>query len=133
MKRILRLSPTLNITVSTSGTSPAAAEMPCPFLSRLSSTFVKNYSGKLLKTYGDHCPVMSKQGVTAVAPSTAHHSSLPAVKVMDIKDDIEVWDGPSQSKCISDAEQDNRQISNCFIFSVQRLKHSSTRHSLLEK
>ena len=130
MKRILRLSPTLNITVSTSGTSPAAAEMPCPFLSRLSSTFVKNYSGKLLKTYGDHCPVMSKQGVTAVAPSTAHHSSLPAVKVMDIKDDIEVWDGPSQSKLIKDR---CRQISNCFIFSMQRLKHSSMRHSLLEK
>ena len=37
--------------------------MPCPFLSRLPSQFVKNYSGKLLKTYGDHCPVAS-QGVT---------------------------------------------------------------------
>ena len=44
------------------------------------------YSGKLLKTYGDHCPVMSKQGVTAAA--------MPQVqcvqKVVNTKDDIEV-------------------------------------------
>ena len=37
--------------------------MPCPFLSRLPSQFVANYSSKLLKTYGNHCPVVS-QGVT---------------------------------------------------------------------
>jgi len=44
--------------------------MPCPFLSRLPTTFVKNYSSKLLKTYGDHCPVVS-QGVThSLAAST---------------------------------------------------------------
>merc|ERR1712142_463507 len=41
----------------------SSGKMPCPFLSRLPSQFVKNYSGKLLKTYGDHCPVVS-QGVT---------------------------------------------------------------------
>jgi len=33
--------------------------MSCPFLSRLPSQFVKNYSSKLLKTYGEHCPVAS--------------------------------------------------------------------------
>ena len=33
--------------------------MTCPFLSRLPSQFVKNYSSKLLKTYGEHCPVVS--------------------------------------------------------------------------
>ena len=62
MKRILRLSPNINMTI----TGPPG-DMPCPFLSRLSSQFVKNYSGKLLKTYGDHCPVMSTHGVTAAA------------------------------------------------------------------
>merc|ERR1712128_175960 len=50
--------------------SASSVTMPCPFLSRLSSQFVKNYSGKLLKTYGDHCPVVS-QGVThSLAAST---------------------------------------------------------------
>jgi len=34
--------------------------MTCPFLSRLPSQFVKNYSSKLLKTYGEHCPVVSQ-------------------------------------------------------------------------
>jgi len=89
MKRILRLTPSMNISVSGS-----SSDMPCPFLSRLSSTFVKNYSGKLLKTYGDHCPVMSKQGVTAAA--------MPQVqcvqKVVSTKDDIEVKEfGKSES------------------------------------
>lgn len=60
--------------------------MPCPFLSRLSSTFVKNYSGKLLKTYGDHCPVMTKHGVTAAV-------TQPLVSKLDGRDDtIEVRD-----------------------------------------
>jgi len=34
--------------------------MTCPFLSRLPSQFVKNYSVKLLKTYGEHCPVVGQ-------------------------------------------------------------------------
>ena len=89
MKRILRLTPSLNVTVS-----GPSSDMPCPFLSRLSSTFIKNYSGKLLKTYGDHCPVMSKQGVTAAA--------MPQVqcvqKVVNTKDDIEVKEFGSKLK-----------------------------------
>lgn len=36
------------------------AKMPCPFLSRLSQNFVKNYAPVLLKTYGSQCPVMSR-------------------------------------------------------------------------
>lgn len=42
--------------------------MTCPFLSRLPSQFVKNYSSKLLKTYGEHCPVVS-QGVSQTLAS----------------------------------------------------------------
>ncbi|KAL1493089.1 hypothetical protein ABEB36_011218 [Hypothenemus hampei] len=34
--------------------------MPCPFLSRLSQNYVKNYAPTLLKMYGSQCPVMSK-------------------------------------------------------------------------
>ena len=84
MRRILRVSPGLNITVS------GTPDMPCPFLSRLSSTFVKNYSGKLLKTYGDHCPVMTKHGVTAAV-------SPALVRTLDGRDDtIEVRDFQSK-------------------------------------
>ena len=34
--------------------------MPCPFLTRLSTAYVRNYGTTLLKTYGQHCPVMSR-------------------------------------------------------------------------
>jgi 5-aminolevulinate synthase len=34
--------------------------MPCPFLTRLSSSYVRNYGTTLLKTYGQHCPIMSR-------------------------------------------------------------------------
>eukprot|EP00092_Neocalanus_flemingeri_P023840 GFUD01025865.1.p1 GENE.GFUD01025865.1~~GFUD01025865.1.p1 ORF type:complete len:533 (-),score=146.48 GFUD01025865.1:151-1749(-) len=80
--------------------------MPCPFLSRLPSQFVKNYSGKLLKTYGDHCPVVS-QGVThSLAASTPqqqaqcpvastkirHNGGMdsPIKPITALSDDIEV-------------------------------------------
>ncbi|GJQ68115.1 Alas [Trypoxylus dichotomus] len=35
-------------------------KMPCPFLARLTSTYVKNYGPTLVKMYGNQCPVMSK-------------------------------------------------------------------------
>lgn len=34
--------------------------MPCPFLTRLSSTYVRNYAPILLKTYGNQCPVVTR-------------------------------------------------------------------------
>ena len=43
---------------------------------------------KLLKTYGDHCPVMTKQGVTA--------SGLSTVEISYGRDDIEVRESPSK-------------------------------------
>ena len=86
MKKILNLFfPSFNFPFS----SAAPAAMPCPFLSRLSTTFVKNYSGKLLKTYSEHCPVMTKHGVTA--------SGLPTVEISyGTTDDIEVRETPSK-------------------------------------
>ncbi|XP_044741391.1 5-aminolevulinate synthase, erythroid-specific, mitochondrial [Chrysoperla carnea] len=49
--------------------------MPCPFLTRLSATYVRNYAPSLLKTYGNHCPVAS---------STM--CSMPATKVKEVDD-----------------------------------------------
>ena len=83
MKKILNLFPSFNFPFSS-----AAPAMPCPFLSRLSTTFVKNYSGKLLKTYSEHCPVMTKHGVTA--------AGLPTVEISYGTDDIEVRETPSK-------------------------------------
>lgn len=34
--------------------------MPCPFLNRFPSFYVRNYGTSLLKLYGNHCPVMSR-------------------------------------------------------------------------
>lgn len=34
--------------------------MPCPFLTRLSPNFVRNYAPTLLKTYGSQCPVVTR-------------------------------------------------------------------------
>ena len=36
------------------------ANMPCPFLSRLPGSFIKNYAPPLLKLYADQCPVLSR-------------------------------------------------------------------------
>jgi hypothetical protein len=32
--------------------------MPCPFLTRLPSKFVKNYASPLMKQYVEHCPFL---------------------------------------------------------------------------
>lgn len=97
MKKILRLTPNMTM-------SAMSGEMPCPFLSRLSSQFVKNYSGKLLKTYGDHCPVMSHQSKQGV--------SIPCqpVKLADNKDVIEVRESVSNSEYL--IARDNNTHSN---------------------
>jgi 5-aminolevulinate synthase len=40
--------------------------MPCPFLTRLSPNYVKNYAAVLLKMYGNQCPVISNNLSTVV-------------------------------------------------------------------
>ncbi|KAG5680152.1 hypothetical protein PVAND_009677 [Polypedilum vanderplanki] len=37
-----------------------SSKMPCPFLTRLSSTYVRNYAPILMKTYGNQCPVVAR-------------------------------------------------------------------------
>lgn len=34
--------------------------MPCPFLTRMSPNFLRNYGSSLLMSYKQHCPVMSR-------------------------------------------------------------------------
>ena len=109
----------INFLKSYSKFSVSSKKMPCPFLSRLPSQFVKNYSGKLLKTYGDHCPVVS-QGVTqslaastpaakeplkskcpvAGANFTNNGKNSPIKPITDFSDDIEVKEFNSKYICI---------------------------------
>ncbi|KAJ8949126.1 hypothetical protein NQ318_012874 [Aromia moschata] len=45
--------------------------MPCPFLTRLSPSYVKNYAPVLLKMYGSQCPVISRNLNNMVNNETA--------------------------------------------------------------
>lgn len=40
--------------------SAVNSNMPCPFLTKLSTNYVHNYAPELLKMYGKHCPVVSR-------------------------------------------------------------------------
>lgn len=42
--------------------------MPCPFLTRLGTNYVRNYAPSLLKTYGNQCPVVSRAITTLQTP-----------------------------------------------------------------
>ncbi|XP_046407281.1 5-aminolevulinate synthase, erythroid-specific, mitochondrial isoform X2 [Ischnura elegans] len=53
--------------------------MPCPFLTRLSSAYVRNYGAHLIKTYGEYCPMMSRLVGTA-APADASTSGLEGLR-----------------------------------------------------
>ncbi|XP_071440100.1 5-aminolevulinate synthase, erythroid-specific, mitochondrial isoform X2 [Hetaerina americana] len=53
--------------------------MPCPFLTRLSSAYVRNYGAHLIKTYGEYCPIMSRLVGTA-APADANAPVLESVR-----------------------------------------------------
>ncbi|KAJ9585664.1 hypothetical protein L9F63_002535, partial [Diploptera punctata] len=55
--------------------------MPCPFMTRLSPSYIRNYGSNLLKTYGQHCPFMSRfTGTLASANSSDEDSGLEAAK-----------------------------------------------------
>lgn len=50
-------------------------KMPCPFLTRLSTNYVRNYASTLLKTYGNQCPVVSRSISTLQNPPIANVST----------------------------------------------------------
>lgn len=49
--------------------------MPCPFLTRLSASYVRNYAPILLKTYGNQCPVVSRTISSLQNPPIANVST----------------------------------------------------------
>lgn len=62
-------------------------KMPCPFLTRLSANYVRNYAPILLKTYGPQCPVVSRSisslqnpPAAKVSTSTNANATEPSVQ-----------------------------------------------------
>lgn len=49
--------------------------MPCPFLTRLSTNYVRNYAPVLLKTYGQQCPVASHSISSLQTPPASNVNS----------------------------------------------------------
>lgn len=71
--------------------------MPCPFLTRLSANYVRNYAPVLLKTYGNQCPVVTRAisqlggGVGGSSSGSSSSSQSPAespAKKLDVKRNI---------------------------------------------
>ncbi|VVC26878.1 Pyridoxal phosphate-dependent transferase, subdomain 2,Aminotransferase, class I/classII,Pyridoxal [Cinara cedri] len=52
--------------------------MSCPFMSKLPTTYIKNYVSGLLKTYGPSCPVMSR--FVNIGPTTSMSIEDPDLK-----------------------------------------------------
>ncbi|XP_012259087.2 5-aminolevulinate synthase, erythroid-specific, mitochondrial [Athalia rosae] len=49
--------------------------MPCPFLTRLSSSYVRNYGASVITNYRQHCPVMSRLASSS-ADTTSREKSI---------------------------------------------------------
>lgn len=70
--------------------------MPCPFLTRLSANYVRNYAPALLKTYGNQCPVVTRAisqlgGVGGTSSGSSSASQSPnesPAKKMEVKRNI---------------------------------------------
>lgn len=56
--------------------------MPCPFLTRLSANYVRNYAPSLLKAYGNLCPVISSTMCTM--PATKPEGKLVIIVVHNL-------------------------------------------------
>ncbi|XP_075218450.1 5-aminolevulinate synthase isoform X5 [Lycorma delicatula] len=79
-------------------------KMPCPFLNRLSSAYIRNYGTSLIKNYVQHCPMMSRlvsTGFTDSEPADNNNVSpvnkcpflsevKPAVKELSIESQEDV-------------------------------------------
>lgn len=70
--------------------------MPCPFLTRLSTTYVRNHGPVLLKTYGNHCPVASR--FISTLQSTINSKSATAAAI-DTATPDGIDDISKDSKC----------------------------------
>ena len=59
--------------------------MPCPFMTRLPSNYLRNYAGSLFKTFGDQCPAVRR--AAAVAP--VHHDAAKMATAAAAEKDVE--------------------------------------------
>lgn len=65
--------------------------MPCPFLNRLSQSYIKNYAPLLVKNYGNQCPIISRGFNNFGSPKTnqenedASEISSPCPFLKDVK------------------------------------------------
>jgi len=81
-------------------------KMPCPFLTRLSANYVRNYAPILLKTYGNQCPVVTRaisqlQGGTGNVPTAGTTNQSPAdlsAKKMEAKRNISSLQQPKEDE-----------------------------------
>lgn len=55
-------------------------KMPCPFLTRLSTSYVRNYAPALLKAYGAQCPVVARTISTLQNPPPSVESASAKVE-----------------------------------------------------
>lgn len=65
--------------------------MPCPFLTRLSSTYVRNYAPLLVKNFGNQCPVVTRaisqlQNATGGATTQIQERSLSSAQTHETVD-----------------------------------------------
>ena len=73
--------------------------MPCPFLTRLSANYVRNYGASMLLNYGQHCPVMSRLSSSlADSVATAAAPTATTTATTDTTDSNSLPD-PSANKC----------------------------------
>lgn len=79
-------------------------KMPCPFLTRLSANYVRNYAPVLLKTYGNQCPVVTRAisqlggvgGASSGSSATQSPTESP-VKKLEVKRSISSLQQPKES------------------------------------
>lgn len=58
--------------------------MPCPFLTRLSANFVRNYSENLMQVYSRYCPVLLNNGQAILTNEVGHHQQLEAAANVNV-------------------------------------------------
>jgi 5-aminolevulinate synthase len=78
-------------------------KMPCPFLTRLSANYVRNYAPILLKTYGNQCPVVTRAisqiggvGGSSAGSSTSQSPAESPVKKLEVKRNISSLQQPKE-------------------------------------
>ncbi|XP_059468782.1 5-aminolevulinate synthase, erythroid-specific, mitochondrial isoform X2 [Neocloeon triangulifer] len=62
--------------------------MPCPFLTRLSATYIRNYAPSLLKNYGNQCPVVSRLISNMANAETSSSEAGEALKKCPFMSDV---------------------------------------------